>query len=153
MRSVSLISPVSLGDALLANGTGRSDRNLLRLGHDLRPAHLDKLRITEELVEHRVDERNVLRQVLGSLAAIAASAASLVVRQRGDVIEKLVHEVSGDVLPRRVLEIADRAEVDGVALDRPRRHDRQRRRRRRELVPLLLHQRLVPHQLVQLVVD
>ena len=118
-------TPVSLGDALPANRTGRPDGDLLRLGHDLGPSDLDEVVVAQELVEHGVNERDVFGQVLRSLTPVAAAAASQVVGKRGDMIEKLIHEVPRDVLSRRVLEVADRAEVDGVSLDRPGRHDRQ----------------------------
>ena len=91
-------TPVSLGDALPANRTGRPDGDLLRLGHDLGPSDLDKVVVAQELVEHGVNERDVFGQVLRSLAPVAAAAASQVVGKRGDMIEKLVHEVPRDVL-------------------------------------------------------
>ena len=66
--------PVSLCNALLANGTDRSDGDLLRLGHDFGSSGFDEIRIPQELVQHRVDEGDVFGEVLRSLALIVALA-------------------------------------------------------------------------------
>jgi hypothetical protein len=66
--------PVSLCNALLANGTDGTDGDLLRLGHDFGSSGFDEIRIPQELVQHRVDEGDVLGEVLRSLALIVALA-------------------------------------------------------------------------------
>ncbi len=72
--NISFPLPVSFCNALLANGTDRSDGDLLRLGHDFGSSGFDEIRIPQELVQHRVDEGDVLGEVLRSLALIVAFA-------------------------------------------------------------------------------
>ncbi len=65
------------------------------------------------------------------------------------MVQKFVHEMTGNVFPRRLLEVADRAQVDRVPFGGARWHDRQRRRRRQVLATFFFDESLVPHHLVQ----
>jgi len=65
-----------------------------------------------------MDEGDVLGEVLRPFATVAAPAAGQVVRKGRNVVQKFVHEMAGNVLPRGFFEITDRAQVDGVAFRR-----------------------------------